>query len=112
MTYSTEIDEISLDLLHSGDEEEADRLLEACIRDGVFYLNLRQQDDERIESPLIRYADHIFDASKSLFDLPLEKKMKYDIDRNGDLKLNGQVLTFTSTSHSCNFQDHQKYKFN
>lgn len=82
-----DIEEISLDLLNGGDEIEAARLLRACIRDGMFYLNLQEQDGA--DDILLRSSRDIYELLKALFDLPQDEKMRYDIDLHGDLKLNG-----------------------
>lgn len=84
---SADIEEISLDLLRGGDEGEAARLLDACIEDGVFFLNLKGKDG--VGAHLLRSSRDIYQLLKTLFNLPQDEKMRYDIDLHGDLKLNG-----------------------
>lgn len=84
---NADIDEISLDLLNRSDENEAARLLYACVKDGMFYLNLRDQDG--VDGHLLRSSRDIYQLSKALFDLSQHDKMRYDIDFHCELKLNG-----------------------
>lgn len=84
-----DIEEISLHLLKDGDKAEESRLLDACVKDGVFYLNLQSQEGKY--EPLWRSSRDIFQVLEALFDLPEDEKMKYDIDHHGEMKLNGWV---------------------
>lgn len=96
-----DIEEISLDLLSGGNKDEAARLLRACTKDGVFYLNLRGTDG--VDGPLLRSSRDIYRLSKNLFRLPEAEKMRYDIDHHDKMKLNGQVKG--SASSVRNAQD-------
>lgn len=82
-----DIEEISLHLLKDGNKTEESRLLDACMKDGVFYLNLQNQ--EGTGGPLWRSSRDIFQVLEALFNLPEDEKMKYDIDHHGEMKLNG-----------------------
>ncbi|RAL11741.1 Clavaminate synthase-like protein [Aspergillus homomorphus CBS 101889] len=75
---------IDLGKLQAGDEKEALRLLDASREDGVFYLNL---DSARAE--VLPVLESIYKLSEQLFDLPLEEKSVYDVDKLGTMKCNG-----------------------
>lgn len=90
LAQSAQITEVSLQQLEMGDKTETSKLLAACREDGVFYLNLR--DHENHDGPLLSVSTEIFNLSKELFELPLEEKMNYDIDKAGNMKVNGYVI--------------------
>lgn len=79
--------------LHNGSPEEKAMLLAAAKEDGIFYLDFSEDLGEHKLGDLIQDIYHL---SQSLFDLELEEKMQYDVDKIGDLKLNGYVSTFFS----------------
>lgn len=82
-----DLEEISLNLLKDGDKTEESRLLDACMRDGVFYLNLQSQEGK--DEPFWRSSRDIYQVLEALFSLSDDEKMKYDIDHHGEMKLNG-----------------------
>lgn len=81
------IKEISLQRLQMNDMIESQNLLIACMEDGVFYLNLHDYTNQ--DGSLLSLSKEIFSVSQQLFDLPLEEKMSYDIDKNGIMRVNG-----------------------
>lgn len=66
---------LSFGKLLAGDIAEYERLFEASVDIGFFYLDL--QDAEQGMS-LLGDADDLFQVGEKLFDLPLEEKMVYD----------------------------------
>ena len=66
---------LSLAKLLAGDAAEYERLFEASIDIGFFYLDL--QDSEQGRSLLLD-ADDLFQVGDKLFQLPLEEKKQYD----------------------------------
>ncbi len=76
---------IKLAGLQQGDGEEAEKLFRSAREDGFFYLNFQ---DSAFEG-MINLAEDIFTISKDLFNLENEEKMEYDVDKLGNLKLNG-----------------------
>ncbi|KKK15687.1 hypothetical protein ARAM_006617 [Aspergillus rambellii] len=77
---------IRLQGLRDGSLEEKRKLVAAAQEDGIFYLDFNDDLGELKVSDLI---EGIYNFSKSLFALDLEEKMKYDVDKVGELKLNG-----------------------
>ncbi|KAJ5980592.1 hypothetical protein N7481_007890 [Penicillium waksmanii] len=69
---------LSLGKLLAGDLAEYERLFEASVDIGFFYLDL--QDSEQGES-LLDDADDLFRVGESLFELPLEEKVLYDFSK-------------------------------
>lgn len=93
---------LSFGKLLAGDAAEYNRLFEASVDIGFFYLDL--QDSEQGRS-LLGDADDLFRVGEKLFELPLEEKMLYDfsaqnsyfgykgqgvavVDKNGNLDRN------------------------
>lgn len=66
------------------DKAEAAKLLKASKEDHVFYLHFFDKNCIKI----IQAVGNVFELSKKLFNLSEEKKIKYDIDLIGRLKLN------------------------
>jgi isopenicillin N synthase-like dioxygenase len=92
-TQVAELETIHLGQLAAGDAEEAVKLFRACKKHGVFYLDLRQQqhldhDDTFVKSGTI---NDVYALSEALFDLDVEEKMAYDIDKLSEMKINGCV---------------------
>ncbi|OJJ07160.1 hypothetical protein ASPVEDRAFT_33399 [Aspergillus versicolor CBS 583.65] len=77
---------ISLQELRRGSPLEKSKLLAAAKDDGIFYLDFTH---DHAEFRLADLMKGIYGLSQSLFDLNLEEKMQYDVDRVGKLKLNG-----------------------
>ncbi|KAJ7763222.1 hypothetical protein DFH07DRAFT_939360 [Mycena maculata] len=73
--------------LRDGDQGEVVKLLAACRTDGFFYLDIRGMVE------LAPMVDDMYRLERKLFDLPVDEKMKYDIDINTNdlsrMKLNG-----------------------
>ncbi|KEQ65455.1 Clavaminate synthase-like protein [Aureobasidium melanogenum CBS 110374] len=84
---------ISLSKLKQGDPEEIDKLWKACCELGFFYLDLRGASDSHKSHPmssvdvngeqLLQDAEDLFRVGKSVFDLPVEEKVKYDLKDQG-----------------------------
>lgn len=77
---------IDLGLLQEGHNGEIRRLLEACRESGIFYLNF-----QCIEEKMSAIIDALYDLTRSLYDMPYEEKMLYDVDKLCKMKCNGYV---------------------
>lgn len=64
---------LSLAKLKAHDTDEIQRFIRACEDIGFFYLDLTGPGDE-----IIGHANQLFGVGKSLFELPLDEKMKYN----------------------------------
>ncbi|EED14988.1 oxidoreductase, 2OG-Fe(II) oxygenase family, putative [Talaromyces stipitatus ATCC 10500] len=76
---------ISLYQLQSGSASERNLLLETCMNDGFFYLDLSHPNF----ASLLAFVDATFNCSKELFNYPPEIKSLFDVDKISDLKVNG-----------------------
>ena len=88
---------IRLQDLRRGSTEEKKKIFAAAKDDGIFYLDFTEDLGEHQLGNLV---EDIYSLSHSLFDLDLEEKMQYDVDKIGELKLNGCVLDFYQTHFS------------
>lgn len=79
---------IRLHDLCRGSIEEKEKLYAAAAEDGIFYLDFSEDQNE---FGLTNLTEGIYSLSRSLFDLDLEEKLRYDVDKIGELKLNGSV---------------------
>lgn len=75
---------INLGKLQANDAAEVQQLFEASRTTGVFYLDLRSG-----ESDILPVLEDIGLVSKDLFELPLEEKCAYDVDKLTSQKCNG-----------------------
>jgi len=91
---------IRLHDLCRGFPEEKEKLYAAATEDGIFYLDF---SEEQNEFDLANLTEGIYSLSRSLFDLDLEEKLQYDVDKIGELKLNGFVLLF-SLYYLCQYR--------
>lgn len=80
---------IRLQDLRRGSAEEKNKIFAAAKEDGIFYLDYT---DDQGDYKLGELVEQIYSFSHSLFDIDLAEKMQYDVDKIGELKLNGQVL--------------------
>lgn len=80
---------INLQQLYDGDSREAEKLLSACVNEGFFYLDM---EDGSAEIPQL--VSEIFALDKELYDLDTEVKLRYDVDKLSDMKLNGYRIPF------------------
>ncbi|KAG6203634.1 hypothetical protein E4U35_004126 [Claviceps purpurea] len=76
---------ISLHHLEHGSIKENLSLLQTCVEDGFFYLDLTHPDHVTI----LDCVRDIFDMSEELFRYPDEVKNLFDVDKVSRLKLNG-----------------------
>ncbi|KAK8880095.1 oxidoreductase [Apiospora arundinis] len=76
---------VSLHELQAGSVREQSLLLQTCIEDGFFYLDLTHPSFRQ----LLEGVDASFKVAESLFNYPSELKNLYDVDQISDLKLNG-----------------------
>ncbi|KAG6035342.1 hypothetical protein E4U41_006109 [Claviceps citrina] len=76
---------VSLHELECGSVSEHLALLQTCIEDGFFYLDLTHPDHVSV----LDCVQDVLDMSRGLFDYPDEIKALFDVDRVSALKLNG-----------------------
>lgn len=76
---------ISLYELQVGSASEQRFLLQTCIEDGFFYLDLTHPNS----SSILSNVDATFKLSKDLFNYSPEIKSLFDVDKISGLKLNG-----------------------
>jgi hypothetical protein len=76
---------ISLHELQAGSVSEQNLLLQTCINDGFFCLDLTHPSF----SSLLGDVDAVFKLSRDVFNYPPEIKTLFDVDRVSDLKING-----------------------
>ncbi|KAI1206065.1 putative oxidoreductase [Annulohypoxylon truncatum] len=71
---TVELQSISLLKILEGDTVERDRVYEACVDRGFFYLELNGSETGET---ILRGADQIASTGERVFKLPLEEKMRY-----------------------------------
>jgi isopenicillin N synthase-like dioxygenase len=76
---------ISLYELQTGSVTEQRLLLQTCMNDGFFYLDLTHPS----HSSLLENVDATFKLSKKIFDYSPEIKSLFDVDRISEFKVNG-----------------------
>jgi len=77
---------IELVKLLSGDEEEINRLWNACRDLGFFYLHLAGAENNEVNvngNQLLLDAEELFKVAKQFYDLPVSEKIKYDFKAKG-----------------------------
>lgn len=79
---------VSLSKILSGDSLESKLLVEACKSDGFFLLDLKDHTNQ-VKNSTLNQARQIFELASRLFEMPYEKKMKYEMDKWGDLYIGG-----------------------
>lgn len=82
---AAELQIISAKGLIEGSKIDSDKLWQAGTKDGFFYLDLTDPAFEK----LLDDVDTLFSASQKTFDMDLESKMRFDVDKLSPLKLNG-----------------------
>ncbi|KAK8018350.1 oxidoreductase- 2OG-Fe(II) oxygenase family [Apiospora marii] len=94
---------ISLFELESGSDLEQDLLLQACTKDGFFYLNLTHPN----YSVLLNDVESVFKVSERLFSYAPDVKSLFDVDEISDLKVNGykpKGRNFVTTDKTDGFE--------
>jgi isopenicillin N synthase-like dioxygenase len=81
---------INFKTLQNNSSEEFTKLLSAAKQDGVFYLDLTDNGEE---AHIYDSVDDIYRLSQSIFDMSDEEKLRFDVDKLGQFKLNGFVIT-------------------
>ena len=83
---------LSLNGLLTEDAAEARKLVNACMTDGGFYVDLDEPSDtgkEVLPHPLISMADDVVSIAREVFSMPLDDKLSWEMDRWGDLQIGG-----------------------
>lgn len=85
---------LSLNGLLTEDAAEARKLLNACMTDGGFYVDLDEHSDtgkEVLPHPLISMAEDVVSIAREVFSMPLDDKLSWEMDKWGDLQIGGYV---------------------
>ncbi|KAE8373496.1 putative oxidoreductase [Aspergillus bertholletiae] len=77
---------VNLVQLLQGSHDAAQRLVRAARRDGMFYLEIPEGNEP---GSMGRLVQGIYAACEELFRLPLDDKMKLDVDQLSEYKTNG-----------------------
>ncbi len=86
-TFTTK--EISLSKLLKDDQHSVAVLLEACISEGCFYLDISDADESISKAPLMKEASAIIQTAGQFFQSPLNEKLQWEMDTWGDLHIGG-----------------------
>ena|SRR5436190_9825112 len=78
---------IHLGQLQAGNAEESEKLFHACKKHGFFYLDLENRDNDSFWKGI----DDVYALSEEFFDLDIEEKLAYDVDKLSEMKVNGYV---------------------
>ena len=82
---------VSFHGLTSNDPSQVATLLNASMSDGGFYLDLKESTAEGSAHRVIETAAEVLDAVMRFFDLPLETKLTWEMDKVGELQIGGYV---------------------
>lgn len=77
--------ELSFLALLNGESSAIADLHDAGVKDGFFYLDLRNPQTQII----LDEVEKLYDVAENIFHLPLEHKLKYDVDKIGPAKIDG-----------------------
>ncbi|RMZ71187.1 oxidoreductase 2OG-Fe(II) oxygenase family [Pyrenophora seminiperda CCB06] len=77
---------INFQKLRSSDAGEKQKLWEAATEAGFFYLNYENMPEFE---DLTATINDIYDLERDIFNLSDEEKMKYDVDKQGNMKISG-----------------------
>ena len=91
VTLGEPLKTVSFHGLISNDPSQVATLLEACMSDGGFYLDLRDSTPEASTQAVIEMTAEILDAVMKFFDLSLETKSRWEMDKLGELQIGGYV---------------------
>lgn len=80
---------ISLSGILADDSAQVANLLEACSTDGCFYLIVQESENDNPSCSTLRMADEVFKLAEELFELPLQEKLRWEMDKWGDLQIGG-----------------------
>ena len=83
-----ELQMVNYKRLAANDINEAEKLFRACQTDGFFYLDLYDPDDQIV----LNSVDDVYALARSLFTLDDAEKLIYDVDKLGEMKLNGYII--------------------
>lgn len=82
---TAQLQTIHIGRLSDRDKTEEENLFKAAQTDGFFYLDFQGSSFVG----MLPAVEEVFCLSEDLFGLTQEEKMEYDVDKLGDLKLNG-----------------------
>jgi len=68
-------------------------LAEACTLDGCFYLNLQDPYNKTPWSDACKKAEQLYEIADEFFQLPLEQKLSWEMDKWGDMQIGGYKPT-------------------
>lgn len=85
------IPSVSLYQILREDPGHTNPLFKACQSEGCFYLDLPEPVKDCQTILILNMAERTFKLADTLFNLPLEKKMQWELDTWGDLMIGGYV---------------------
>ena len=83
--------------LFQGNVREDQRLFEACKTWGFFYLDFRNGSVKDV----LKTVEEMYQLAEEIFDLPLETKLEYDVDKIGSSKTCGQAQLSSPRVPKC-----------
>ena len=86
---SSPLAEISLPALEANDDAQVQSMIGACITDGCFFLDLTGKEAEAPGATLQSMAQEVIASASNFFDLDLDTKLQYEMDKWGDLQIGG-----------------------
>ncbi|KAI0020137.1 Clavaminate synthase-like protein [Xylariomycetidae sp. FL0641] len=84
---------ISLTRLNAGEEDEIQRLLLSCKTAGAFLLDLSAHESDGADGSIFTQAEKVSHLAQDFFELGLEHKLAYEMDKWGDMQIGGYKAT-------------------
>lgn len=84
------LETISFEALRNGDHIESTKVFDACCKDGIFYLDMSSTVPNVLQA-----VEDIYALEETIFRLPEEELMRFDIDKLSPRKLNGFAASNT-----------------
>lgn len=92
MTDFGVIQDISYVALMANDPSNTRALLNACSSEGCFYLEIGDLAIGSQSSSILSTAEQVAAVAGGLFELPLEEKLRWEMDKWGSMLNGGYVL--------------------
>ncbi len=81
--------EISLTAIMNKDSAEIDNVVQACVKDGYFYLSVENPSDRSNLGFILDIAEEVIKIGNEFFQLPIDEKLAFEMDDWGDLQNGG-----------------------
>lgn len=83
------LEEICYHDLLTKDPSHIENLLRACSTDGCFHLNLKDTAGGYLPLDILNKAERVIEVANEFFQLPLEQKLSWEMDKWGDMQIGG-----------------------